>query len=287
MLSLRFAAAGTSSFAITIDGVERALCCAGCQAVAQIIVDHGLTSYYRHRSALPARGQSVPLAVRELAAYDVPEVESALTRDAGNHVREAALMLEGITCAACVWLIEQRIARVPGVLGIDINYATHRAQVRWDTQRTRLAAILEAVAAIGYRAQPYDSARAEQARASERDQALWRLFVAGFGMMQVMMYLVPVYLTNGEMTADIEQLMRVASLILTLPVMFYAAAPFFAGAWRDVASLAARHGRAGRARHRRGVCGERCGNRYRRRARSTSIRSPCSCFCCSRRATSK
>lgn len=221
-------------FATTIDGVERKLCCAGCQAVAQIIVDHGLISYYRHRSALPARGQTVPLAVRELAAYDVPEVERALTHETGNHVREAALMLEGITCAACAWLIEQRIARVPGVLGIGINYATHRAQVRWDMHRTRLAAILEAVAAIGYRAQPYDSARAEQARASERDRALWRLFVAGFGMMQVMMYLVPVYLTNGEMTADIEQLMRVASLILTLPVMGYAAAPFFRGAWRDV-----------------------------------------------------
>lgn len=157
-------------------------------------------------------------------------VERALTHDAGNHVRTAALMLSGITCAACVWLIEQRIARLPGVLGIDINYATHRAQVRWDTRRTRLAAILEAIAALGYRAYPYDRARAEQARASERDGALARLFVAGFGMMQVMMYLVPMYLTNGEMTADIEQLMRIASLMLTAPVVLYAATPFFAGA---------------------------------------------------------
>ncbi len=221
-------------FSIAIDGVERVLCCAGCQAVAQIIVDHGLTSYYHHRSALPEREQKMPPAVRGLGAYDVPAVERALTRDAGNHVREAALMLSGITCAACVWLIEQRTVRMSGVLGIDINYATHRAQVRWDTRRTRLAAILEAITALGYRVYPYDRARAEQARARERDGALARLLVAGFGMMQVMMYLVPVYLTNGEMTADIEQLMRVASLMLTLPVVLYAAAPFFAGAWRDV-----------------------------------------------------
>ena len=229
---------GGGHFSIEIDGVERALCCAGCQAVAQIIVDHGLTSYYHHRSALPAREDAVPPAVRGLGAYDVPAVERALTRDAGNHVRTAALMLSGITCAACVWLIEQRIARLPGVLGIDINYATHRAQVRWDTRRTRLAAILEAIAALGYRADPYDRARSEHARASERDGALARLFVAGFGMMQVMMYLVPMYLTNGEMTADIEQLMRIASLMLTLPVVLYSATPFFAGAWRD---LRARH----------------------------------------------
>src|SRR5476651_325761 len=224
--------------AVSIDGIERAMCCAGCEAVAQTIVDNGLTSYYRHRSALPLREDRVPQVVRELAAYDIPEVESALTHEAGDHTRVAALMLEGITCAACVWLIEQRISRLPGVLGIEINYATYRTRVRWDTRRTRLAAILNAVAALGYRAFPYDSARAEQGRRSERDRALWRLFVAGFGMMQVMMYLVPVYVTNGEMTPDIEQLMLIASLILTLPVVLYAAAPFFAGAWRD---LRARH----------------------------------------------
>jgi P-type Cu2+ transporter len=222
------------SIAVKIDGIARAMCCAGCQAVAQTIVDHGLTSYYRQRSALPLRDDSVPQVLRELAAYDIPEVESELAREVGEHAREVTLMLEGITCAACVWLIEQRVGRVPGVLGIEINYATHRARVRWDARRTRLAAILAAVAALGYRAYPYDPARAEQSRRRERDRALWRLFVAGFGMMQVMMYLVPIYVTNGEMTVDVEQLMRIASLILTLPVVLYAAAPFFTGAWRDL-----------------------------------------------------
>jgi Cu2+-exporting ATPase len=217
--------------------VLHTLCCAGCEAVAQTIVDNGLTAYYQHRSALPARDESVPQALRDLDAYDIPEVEGALAHIAGEHAREVALMLEGITCAACVWLIELRIGRLPGVLGIEINYATYRARVRWDARSTRLAAILKAVAALGYRAYPYDSARAEQGRRSERDRALWRLFVAGFGMMQVMMYLVPVYVTNGEMTPDIEQLMRIASLILTLPVVLYAAAPFFFGAWRDLRAL--------------------------------------------------
>lgn len=225
-------------YRLIIDGTPRAMCCAGCHAVAQTIVEHGLTSYYQHRSALPASAQTVPPAARDLSAYELIEIEHALTRDIGGDAREAALMLEGITCAACVWLIEQRVARVPGVLGIDVNYSTRRARVRWDERRTRLATILEAIAVIGYRAHPYDSARAEQARRSERDRALWRLFIAGFGAMQVMMYLVPVYLTRGEMTADIEQLMRIAGLILALPVVMYSAAPFFVGAWRD---LRARH----------------------------------------------
>jgi P-type Cu2+ transporter len=64
--------------------------------------------------------------------------------------------------------------------------------------------------------------------------AMWRLWVAGFGMMQVMMYAYPVYIADGDMTADIETLMRWASLILTLPVVFYSSAPFFRNAWRDL-----------------------------------------------------
>ena len=82
-------------------------------------------------------------------------------------------------------------------------------------------ALLEAIAAIGYRAHPYDATRSEALSQRERRQALWRVFVAGFGMMQVMMYAVPVYLADGDMTPDIEQLMRWASLILTLPVILY------------------------------------------------------------------
>ena len=221
-------------FAVAIDGAPRAMCCAGCEAVAQTIVANGLTSYYRHRTALPASDEAVPRPLRDVAAFAIPEVEQALTRNLGGDTREAALLLEGITCAACLWLIEQRVARLPGVLGIDINFASQRAQVRWDARRTRLAAILGAISAVGYRAQPYDSTRAELARRTERRRALWGLFVAGFGMMQVMMYLVPVYVTNGEMTPDVEQLMRIASLILTLPVVLYSAAPFFARAWRDL-----------------------------------------------------
>jgi Cu2+-exporting ATPase len=227
-----------ASLVVSIDGVERAMCGAECQVVAQTIVANGLTSYYRHRSALPSREHRASEVARDLAAYDIPEIEHALTREAGLHAREAALMLEGVNCAACVRMVEQRVARVAGVLGIEVNYATRRARVRWDTRVTRLALILDAVAALGYGAFPFDSTRTDERSRDERRRALWRLFVAGFGMMQVMMYLVPTYVTNGEMTPDIEQLMRVASLILTVPVVLYAAAPFFAGAWRDVRARA-------------------------------------------------
>lgn len=212
------------------------MCCAGCQAVAQAIVAGGLDDYYRHRDAMPeSPREAMPLALQELGLFDHPDVQKNFVRPVGEHEKEAALIFEGITCSACVWLNEQHIARQPGVTAIDINYATRRARVRWDEQRIKLSQILEGIVAIGYRAHPYDAARSELLAQKERRTALWRLFVAGFGMMQVMMYAVPVYLADdGTMTRDIEQLMRWASLVLTLPVILYSAAPFFRNAWRDL-----------------------------------------------------
>jgi Cu2+-exporting ATPase len=226
-----------SDFPVEIDDQRHEMmCCAGCQAVAQAIVAGGLADYYRHRDAMPeSPREAMPLALQELGLFDHPDIQKNFVRATGEHEKEAALILEGITCAACVWLNEQHLAHQPGVTAVDINYTTRRARVRWDERRIRLSQILAAIAAIGYRAHPYDAARSELLAQKERRSALWRLFVAGFGMMQVMMYAVPVYLAEeGSMTPDIEQMMRWASLILTVPVIFFSAAPFFRNAWRDL-----------------------------------------------------
>lgn len=208
------------------------MCCAGCRAVAQAIAGADLAAYYRSRTAFPVRRHEEQRD--QLALYDLPEVQRSLVREAGT-VRETTLLFEGITCAACVWLNEQHLTRTPGVLSAEINYTTHRARVRWDPGTVTLSRILAAVHSIGYRAFPSSSAAAEQVRKRDNRSALWRLFVAGFGMMQVMMYAVPTYLAqDGTMSADIEQLMRLASLILTVPVILYSSAPFFRGAWRDL-----------------------------------------------------
>ncbi len=231
--------AAGSALVVRIDGEPRAMCCAGCQAVAQAIVDNGLVDYYRKRDALPdAPREALPSIIDGLQLYDHADFQKSFVRvlagGADADEREASLILEGITCSACIWLNEQHLSRLAGVVAVEINYATRRARIRWDEGRVRLSEILAAIAAIGYRAYPYDAARSEQLAQQERRSALWRVFVAGFGMMQVMMYAVPVYLaSDGEMTPDAEQLMRWASLTLTVPVIFYSAAPFFRNAWRD------------------------------------------------------
>ena len=201
------------------------------------------------------------------AAYDDPLAQAQFTVSRGPHERSTTLILDGIRCAACLWLIEQTLRRLPGVLQASVNYTTRRAQVAWDPARIRLSAIIGALRAVGYDAYPYDPQRQSLLERDARRQALWRLFVAGFGAMQVMMYAFPAYVDEGvgTLSADAERLMRWASLVLTLPVVAFACGPFFAGAWRELAAAAPGHGHADRARHRRRFCRQRLGHGERQR----------------------
>ena len=228
--------------AVPIDGARRPMCCRGCQAVAQAIVDGGLADYYKFRTeTAPTAREIVPEFLRQTAVYDLPEVQKSFVRTADGQVREAALILEGITCAACVWLNERHLARLPGVLAVHINYATHRARVQWDERRIHLSDILQAVSRIGYLAHPFDPGRHQQRLENERKQLLRRLGVAGVMTMQVMILAEALYV-GGWIEAEMQyrHFFQWISLLLTLPVLLYSAQPFFAAAWRDL-----RHRQAG------------------------------------------
>jgi len=222
-----------SRFSAVVDGAPRAMCCVGCAAVAQAITTSGLAAYYEKRSKLPQR-EAAADAPGDLAVYDLPEVQRPFVRDAGAGIRQATLLVDGITCGACAWLIERGLQRCEGVRGVAVNLSARRVQVEWDEARTHLSAIMGVVDALGYRTRGFDPAAGESAAARERRGMIWRLFVAGFAMMQVMMYAVPIYIADGDMSRDAEQLMRWASFTLTLPVILWSAGPFFRNAWRDL-----------------------------------------------------
>jgi len=222
-----------AQYPIQFEGETRQACCRGCQAVAQTIIDSGQGAYYTHRTALPATPQQAEAELAQLGLYDLPEIQESFVRVEAENIREAALILENIVCAACIWLNERHIAGLPGVLSVEINYATRRARVRWDNSRIQLSAILKAVSDIGYIAHPFDPGRSDDIYKRERNTAIKRLAIAGLGMMQVMMYALPGY-TATDMSPDIRLLMRWASLVLTIPVVGYSAWPFFIGAWRDL-----------------------------------------------------
>ncbi len=219
-----------------IDGEKRPMCCPGCQAVAEAIVAAGLEDYYRFRQApAPKAGEGVPEELSRLTAYDEPEVQVRFVREDTAHLRHADLILEGITCPACIWLNEQTLQRLPGVREVNINYQTRRAEVVWDPQEIRLSEILAAIRHIGYRALPYDPASRQALLEEERRRMLKQLGIAGLFGMQVMMVSVGLYVGEWKgMDPAFRSFLHWVALLLTLPVLLYSARAFFVPAWRSL-----------------------------------------------------
>ncbi|WP_107878650.1 heavy metal translocating P-type ATPase [Neisseria animaloris] len=210
-------------------------CCAGCQAVAQSIIDAGLGNYYKQRTADAEKAALPPQEVLDqIKLYDLTEVQVGFVETGEGNEREAVLMLGGITCAACVWLIEQQLLRLNGVLRVDLNYSTRRVRVLWDSGRTALSDILLRIQNTGYTAAPYDAQKVEEQAQKERKQSLIRLAVAGLSMMQTMMFAVPTYLYGNEIEPLYLGILHWGAFLMVLPAMFYSAVPFYQGTWRDL-----------------------------------------------------
>jgi P-type Cu2+ transporter len=227
-----------ANWQVSIGDVMRSMCCPGCAAVAQAIVDNGLGDYYQTRSAFPATAENA-LVPAELALYDAPESMAQFTEASAQAQGsvEAVFSVEGVRCAACMWLIERRLAQLPGVQSANLNVATECLRVRWDTARCKPSDILSALHALGYVAYPFDAVRHGEQLQRAGKTLFRQLFVAGLSMMQVMMYVAPAYFSDdGAIDAGSANLMRWASLFLTLPAVFYSALPFFRGAWSNLKS---------------------------------------------------
>jgi Cu2+-exporting ATPase len=231
-----------TDYSVTVDGQVRPMCCKGCEAVAQAIVDGGMENYYRYRTETGDTARElVPDVLRQMEVYDRPEVQKSFVRHEQDNISEASLILEGIVCAACVWLNEQHLRALPGVVDVQVNYSTHRALVRWDEQQTRLSEILKSITEIGYLAHPYDPSTHQRLLEKQRKDYLKRLGLAAALGMQVMMFAVAMYVGDWWGMEDEHRIFfQWISLGLTLPVFLYSGRPFYQAAWRDL-----RHGRAG------------------------------------------
>jgi P-type Cu2+ transporter len=221
-----------ATWRLTLDGAERGFCCAGCCAVAQTIRAAGLESFYARRTSVGERpGTDDEWSQHVIAA----EGAGLITHVDATH-DEISLLLEGIRCGACVWIIEKYLQRLPGVADVSVNFATRRARVRWDTRTVQVPELLRAIAGIGYRAFPYDPRRREALARRQGRALLSRMAIAVLAMMQVMMFAVPAYLSIDGVEREYQTLLDWASLVLTLPVVLYSATPFFFGAWHDLRS---------------------------------------------------
>ena len=217
-----------------IAGESRAMCCEGCRAAAEWIEQLGLVDYYRLRTQL---GQKPTVATLSVTAdpWSRPENARHVVRDVGQGQREVLLSISGVRCSACVWLIERALGAMPGVVSVQVNSMSRRGRIVWRDGDTTLSDLLQILTRTGYTALPLDARGLDDVRRSESRDALKRLLVAGFGMMQAMMYATAVYVAGiDSLDPSTHELLRWLQLLVATPVVFYSARPFFSGAVRSL-----------------------------------------------------
>lgn len=222
------------NLSVEIDGDDKPMCCYGCQSVADTIVSQGLIHFYKFRE-IDEEGVPQALVPEELSslneqvkAYDDPDIQREFVRS--GEVNEVTLAVEGMTCAACAWLIERQLMGLSGIQQVVVNASTDRVNVKWHPEALKLSDILAGIHQVGYKALPFQQADLEQSFEKTRRSYIMRLGVAGLASMQTMMVAFGLYYD------DIDDMHRLyfwwVSLLFTAPVIVYSCQPFFANAIR-------------------------------------------------------
>ncbi len=220
------------TFSSTVDGEPRKFCCFGCQSVCEAIYAAGMEGFYE-RTPEGTLLAPPPEPPADLQLYDMEEVQAEFVHESGQE-REINLLVEGIHCAACIWLIEQSLNRLPGVLSARVNLSAKRLLVRWDNSRIRLSEILERLSRIGYAAVPFDPETAEGTLKKQNRALLFRIVFAGFAMMNLLWISIALY--SGADKGEFRSLFHWVGFLLATPTLFYSGWPFLRGAWTSLST---------------------------------------------------
>ncbi|TRX56961.1 heavy metal translocating P-type ATPase [Thalassomonas sp. M1454] len=216
---------------VTIGNKQQEMCCYGCQAVAQAIVENGLEDYYRFRTEKNNKvDASIPEGLLNTQFIDDENLQNEFTFDVDN-CKETILSIDGMSCAACAWLIEKQLSQQSSIVEIKVNATTQRATVKWDNTSIKLSEILNKIGKIGYQAMPFKANLAEQSNIKQKKAFIRRLGVSGILTMQVMMIAFGLYFgAFSDLASHNLTYLRGTSFVLTLPIVTFGAFPFYTGA---------------------------------------------------------
>jgi P-type Cu2+ transporter len=214
----------------SVQGRPQAVCCPGCKAAAEWIDTLGLGDYYRLRSEPAPRGEDIP----DFAAWDRPALRRLHVRDSGPGHAEIIVLVDGLRCSACAWLIERAMRSIAGVHEVGVNALARRVVLGFDPDRIALSDLLGALARLGYQPHPLTAEMIDSQRQRESRAAMKRLAVAGLGTMQAMMMAVALYAGVFDgIDPSVREFFRWLGFLVATPVVLYSAQPFFSGALRE------------------------------------------------------
>ncbi len=217
----------------SINGVDRLFCCEGCKSVSSVIHEAGLEGFYGRvpddiSLALPLQ------ATAQADIYDIDELQSEFA-DTSSDIREVTLLVEGMHCAACVWLIEKVLEKAEGTKEGRVNLAAKKLRVRWDNSTTKLSEIIKKVASVGYSSVPYTASAAMEEAESSRRSSLFRIGFSGFAAMNMMW--ISIALWTGAGDGEYRDFFRIIGMFLSFFTLAYSGYPFFKNSFLGLKSF--------------------------------------------------
>ncbi|WP_166422997.1 heavy metal translocating P-type ATPase [Paraglaciecola sp. 20A4] len=214
-------------------GEQRIMCCPGCQAVAEAIVENGLDDYYRFRTEPSVKADdNLQDTLAQLSIFDEQSIQQDFVIHQGD-ISEIQLSLSGISCAACGWLIEKQLSKLAGIKQVSVNVTANRALISWYSSALSLSQIMASIERIGYHASPFQQEQHEALFQKDHKTQLKRIGLAGLMTMQVMMLAIGVYFDLfDDLEAQTSSFFNWVSLVLSTPVVFYSGAGFYQSAFK-------------------------------------------------------
>ncbi len=213
-------------------GQEYRFCCHGCRGAWLIIRGAGLESFYSRNDL-----KHQPLKEIHPAQFDSAYLRNFIIETATGS--EISLIIDGIRCASCIWLIERYMQQIPGVLAARVNFATHRLLLRFDSQLADITQLCGKLSQLGYLPRPYSQDELRRSMESERRSLLLRFGTAVFLSMQLMGFSIALYAGYFKgIDPQTRLLLQTLAALVTTPVVFYSGFPFLRGAWFSLRNLA-------------------------------------------------
>lgn len=225
-----------ADYSVEISGEQRPMCCPGCRAVATLIAANGLEQFYEHRTAYSEKPVEADVILNDqYRVYDDPAVAEKFSERNDDGTLNARILLGGMTCAACTWLVEQSLLPIPGVVSATVNLQQARLDLHFDPSQLPLSEVFSRLEHLGYRPRPFLASAQREQMTTDYRRDLRRLGVAGFGMMQVGMFAVALHAGDIQgMQSQYQGLLRGVSLLVSTFVVYYSAGVFFTTAWRHL-----------------------------------------------------
>lgn len=215
---------------VMIHDGEYRFCCKGCQGIFHLLKDEGLESFYDKMGSTTLEPPSEQF--EDSTNFDTPAFAEQFVTQTKEGLLQVSLIIEGIHCAACVWLNEKALHKMEGVIEASINFTTNKARITWDPKTLKLSAIIDMIRAIGYNAFPYDASLQEIRANKERKEYYLRMAVATFATMNMMWVAIAQYAGYFTgITQEIKTILNIAEWVLATPVLFYSGWVFYRGAY--------------------------------------------------------